>query len=255
MTRTTFRLGLTLLSSGIAVAQGPPTAIQETRAATLPDLRGLNEALDIPTAVDRADGSTMWSALTQDPGPRPLIASRAMVGAVSAKQLRHPPPKAARQAYEKALKLTQNKDAQRAMSELEKAIALDPEFPEAHCDLGASYALLGRYPEAEAEFRRAIELIPENSIPRYNLALLLLATGRSGEAEANIRQAIQFSPDAPKAHMLLGEMLAVSPITRMEGVSHLHYAARTIPEAKRMLEALGEHEHFEGAAKMASPKQ
>ena len=255
MTQTTIRFSLLLLSFGMALAQDTIATIQEAREAALSGLRGLTADVEGPSSMDRADGSAMWSSLTRDSAQWPLVEGHGPVGTVSAKQLRHQPPRAARQAFEKAAKLARNKKTQEAANELERAIALDAEFPQAHCDLGAAYTVLGRYPEAEVEFRRAIELIPESSVPHYNLALLLLDTGRYGEAETNVRRAIQLSPDTAKAHMLLGEMLVAASITRREGLSHLHYAARTIPEAQRMLEVLREQEQLNGPWKMASPNQ
>jgi Flp pilus assembly protein TadD len=216
-------VSLVLLSSGSALPQdsGVPT-LQQIRSATIADLRGLPESMD---------GGALWLSLVTGPPPAPA-------GAVSAERLRHRPSRAARAAYEKAGRLAREGAAEKAVKELEHAIALDREFAEAHCDLGAAYARLGRYPEAEAELRRAVDLIPEESAPRYNLALLLFAIGQRSEAEANLRRVLQLSPSNAKAHLLIGGLLVDSEQTRAEGLRHLEFAARTLSEANRMIQEL-----------------
>jgi len=240
--RTILRLGLGFLSSGFAFAQGPDASTpRETLAATLADLHGLGEAIDGPVAENPIARTALSFSIVDGRmvSPRRLPAQEsASAGTVSAKRLQHRAPKAAREAYEKAAKLARKKDVLKAAKELERAIGLDPGFAEAHDDLGVAYACLGRYPEAELELRRTIELIPEESLPRSNLAWVLLAMGRRAEAEANVRRAIQLSPDSASAHLLLGRLLMETQDTLAEGLRHLEYAARTIPEAKQIAKAL-----------------
>jgi Flp pilus assembly protein TadD len=118
--------------------------------------------------------------------------------------LRHQVPKAAQKAYDKGLG---TKDMQKSARNLERAIALDPEFGAAHCDLGFAYTRLGLLSQAAAEFRRAIELMPEESIPYSNLAWLLFATGQRAEALANLQRALRLSPENGSARILAREMM------------------------------------------------
>ena len=96
---------------------------------------------------------------------------------------------------------------QKSARSLEQAIALDPEFGAAHCDLGYAYTRLGLLAPAAAEFRRAIELIPEESVPYSNLAWLLFVTGQRTEALANLRRALLLSPQNGSARLLAQEMI------------------------------------------------
>lgn len=241
MLRTILRLGLGFLSSGFAFPQVPGTPTpRETLAATLADLHGLGEAIDGLVAENPIARTTLSFSIVDGRVVSPMrlpAQGSSSAGTVSAKRLRHRAPKAAREAYEKAAKLARRKDVLKAAKELERAIGLDTDFAEAHGDLGVVYACLGRYPEAELELRRTIELIPEESLPRSNLAWVLLAMGRRAEAEGNVRRAIQLSPDNASAHLLIGRLLAEKPETLSEGLRHLEYAARTIPEAKQMVKA------------------
>jgi tetratricopeptide (TPR) repeat protein len=242
MKRTILSVSLALLSPALALPQAPSTpTIQEVLSSTLADLHGLDEAIDRSGAENWGDRRVLWFSAVNGPMVS-TVRLPAQVGSpagtVSVKRLRHRAPKAARAAYEKAAKLARSKADQKAAKELERAIELDPDFAEAHGDLGVMYASLGRYPEAEAELRRAIELIPDESLPHSNLAWVLFALDQRAEAEVNVRRAIQLSPDNASAHMLIGRLLAEKPETLAEGLGHLKYAARTIPEAKRMVTAL-----------------
>ncbi|MBZ5636542.1 MAG: tetratricopeptide repeat protein [Acidobacteriia bacterium] len=181
MTRTLLAVMPALLSSALVLPgwpqSSPPTA-QEVLSAALADMRGRKEIIDTSGTRNELWFSSMAAPMISTVS----VPVRQSPGTVSAKRLRHRPPKAARQAYDKAARI---KDAGKAALELEKAIALDSDFAEAHNDLGVVYTRLGRYPEAGAEFRRAIELVPEESLPHSNLAWVLSAMGQRAEAESH----------------------------------------------------------------------
>jgi tetratricopeptide (TPR) repeat protein len=63
------------------------------------------------------------------------------------------------------------------LSELEKAVGSDPESPALRHLLGAHYAQVGRYEEAERELYRAISLDPEAHVARLQLGMLYLTKG------------------------------------------------------------------------------
>jgi Flp pilus assembly protein TadD len=147
-------------------------------------------------------------------------------------------PKEAKKAYERANKAARSNQLAKAISELERAVALDTEFGEAHTDLGARYAQSGRYQDAERETQRAITIMPEDWIPYSNLGWIEFALGHPDRVEANLRRSVQLSPNNPGLCMLLGVVLARAPETYSEGISYLKYAARTIPAANQILNSL-----------------
>ena len=73
---------------------------------------------------------------------------------------------------------------------LKTAISLDPQFAEAHGNLGVLYGQQGKSAEAEELLRKAIENNPKYAQAYVNLGLILAGEGRFPEAEKEIREAV-----------------------------------------------------------------
>jgi serine/threonine protein kinase/tetratricopeptide (TPR) repeat protein len=101
---------------------------------------------------------------------------------------------------------TQGKPAE-AEAACRKAIALRPDLPEARCNLGHALVAQGKPAEAEAAFRKAIELRPGFPEAHNNLGTALAHQGKLAEAAAAFREAARLKPDYPKAHCNLGSAL------------------------------------------------
>jgi eukaryotic-like serine/threonine-protein kinase len=84
------------------------------------------------------------------------------------------------------------------------ALRFQPDYYEAHCNLGSALQALGKHDEAVSEFREAARLQPENAQAHYNLGNILRSLGRRGEAAAAYREAIRARPDHAEAHCNLG---------------------------------------------------
>jgi Tfp pilus assembly protein PilF len=91
-------------------------------------------------------------------------------------------PKRADVHHRLALLYSRKGECQAAEPYFQKAIQLDSENAELHCDLGYNHYLQKRWPEAEASLRQAIALDGSLSRARNNLGLLLARTGREPEA-------------------------------------------------------------------------
>jgi tetratricopeptide (TPR) repeat protein len=96
---------------------------------------------------------------------------------------------------------------QEAEGEYRKALALQPDYAEAHNDLGVSLSGQDRYPEAEAAFRGALRLKHDFPQAHVNLGNTLNNLGRHQEAAAACREALRLDPDYAKAHTSLGVSL------------------------------------------------
>ena len=99
-----------------------------------------------------------------------------------------------------------------AEAEFQKAVELDPNYAEAHHNLGLSFAEQGRYEQAIAAYRKAISL-PIYSTPEvgyYNLGRAYAQVNRFQEAEDALRTAIQLQPKLSAAYYQLGVVLTAT---------------------------------------------
>ncbi|HYP08126.1 MAG TPA: tetratricopeptide repeat protein, partial [Bryobacteraceae bacterium] len=126
---------------------------------------------------------------------------------VSVKRLTHKPPRAARKAFEHAMRKVEDNDTVAAIPLLEKAVELDPQYVEALNNLGARYIMVGRFDPAIRVLIKAIEVDPHSVHPYSNLSLALMATGDAEGAERAARQALEADPGERRARYLLGMSL------------------------------------------------
>ncbi|HEY6867968.1 MAG TPA: tetratricopeptide repeat protein [Candidatus Eisenbacteria bacterium] len=109
---------------------------------------------------------------------------------------------------------------EQAREAYERALALDPNLPDAHVNLGRLFQLHGERGRAEPHYREAVRLSPDDPTPHFNLGVLLEELGRKDEAVHAYRQAILRDPDFADAHCNLG-LLLESLGRRQEAVRHL----------------------------------
>lgn len=158
--------------------------------------------------------------------------------AVSVARLLHKTPGKAWELYNRGSKLYVEGSIQRGAEELERAVALDPGFPEAHSNLGVIYMVRNRPEAAAQEFRMAAELDPTVALYHCNLGVAMVVLGRAGDGEAEARTAISLDSTYARAYFLLGLLLADRPSAREAAERYLGYASRQLPEAREALERL-----------------
>jgi serine/threonine-protein kinase len=95
-----------------------------------------------------------------------------------------------------------------AIARYRQAIALHPKYAPAHVGLGLALRAKGLLDEAIACHRKAIALDPRDALARRNLGVLLKDKGRLDEAIACHRKAIALDPKDARAHYNLGVALA-----------------------------------------------
>lgn len=189
--------------------------------------------------LPQTPAQTDWmDKINQDFAVNPQPSGPVARGTVSLARLRHKPPSKAVDAFLRGTKMANAGAWVKSAEEFKKALAADPDFSEAHGDLGAAYSALRRYEEAEGEFRHAIELDPGTGVHHSNLAYVLIVTERPKEAEIEAQTAVSLSPTDPTAHFLLGFLLSRNPATIAGAEQHLAYAARQWPDAHLMLAQL-----------------
>ncbi len=89
-----------------------------------------------------------------------------------------------------------------------RAIELQPNYANAHYNLGVALLAQKRPAEAEKACRRAVQLQPDFAYAHGNLGLALLDLKRPAEAEKALREAIRIQPDFALALFNLGNVLS-----------------------------------------------
>jgi serine/threonine protein kinase/tetratricopeptide (TPR) repeat protein len=84
------------------------------------------------------------------------------------------------------------------------AVALRPQSPGAHVNLGVALADRGRLDEAIAEYHEALRLQKDFPTARNNLGNALRAKGQLDDAIAEFHEALRLNKDHPQAHNNLG---------------------------------------------------
>jgi tetratricopeptide (TPR) repeat protein len=233
---------LTILP-GPTRAQKPerPLTPSEQLAASVADLRGTQDLLygsDGAAQFNRMLQETPAARIVQSlrlPSPPPPVINP---GTASVSSFRHPIPKAAVKAYQQARKLGLRHKYPEAAELLEKAVAIDPDYAEAHMDLGALYLKLDRPDDAGPHLRRAVALDPTSSFAHSDLSAIQLLEGDLAGAERSARRALQLSAENDWARFVLGAVLLREPATYREGLQHLESASRSVPAARRVLSGL-----------------
>jgi rhomboid protease GluP len=95
----------------------------------------------------------------------------------------------------RARQLESEGKADAAVSELERALALDPDFTEGQIQLGLVHLQAGRFAEAIPALERAAALSPKSAEIRTTLGFAYLRAERYDEAISTFEQAIDLDPE------------------------------------------------------------
>lgn len=179
------------------------------------------------------------------PGNAPIVlrlparsSEKSPGGIISLRELKHPVKKQAFRCVAEAQRYTENNEPVKAAAKLEEALRIDPEYRDAHTNLGALYARAGRVEEARQHFLRALQIGPPDAIIYSDLSWSCLALRQVSEAEEFGRKAIALDAGNAKAHLVLGNVLAMQPGKDAEAVKQLQIAAPNEPNALILIECL-----------------
>lgn len=183
-----------------------------------------------PAQLDSLEAAA-WS-VAEGPADQPSGST------VSAARLRHNPPRQARHAFVRGLKAHAARDHRGAAAAFAEAVAIDPEFSEAHGNLAVEYTWTGRLGDSVSEFQHALQLDPATALHHTNFSYTLIMLKRYPEAEAEAQAAVSLDATDAVAQFLLGWLLGRHPETRDQSENHLLFAARSVPEAHLALAQL-----------------
>jgi len=96
------------------------------------------------------------------------------------------------------------KDYDRALAELHRVLAFNPENKAAILKLGHVYLQQKKYSEAIRQFERALEIDSDGADPHEGLGLCYFEQGRFDEALKRFRHALDAAPDSELGHFGLG---------------------------------------------------
>lgn len=112
---------------------------------------------------------------------------------------------------------------------LRKALACDPDDPEAHALLGLTLSERNKPTKAVHSCRRAVELGPARSFAHYALAAVLHDQDRIKEALEAVGEAIRLDPHDADCHVLRGNILLLLRNSR-EAMAAAEEALKIDPE-------------------------
>lgn len=128
-----------------------------------------------------------------------------------------------------ALALTRDGRIDEAITHLESALKIRPDYPQAESNLGDNLTRLGRPREAIPHLERALRLRPDFADAHNNLGSALVAEGRLTEAIPCFEAALKHKPLFPLALRNLGLALAQSGRTD-EAFRHFARAVELQPD-------------------------
>ena len=123
-----------------------------------------------------------------------------------------------------------------------RAVEADPDFADAHCNLGSVYFNMDRRKQARASFERAVELQPGHVEASLNLGTLREEEGADEAALRHYRAALALDPVFPDTHVSLAlvyEKLALPRTARAHWRRYLTFdpAGAFAALARRRLES------------------
>jgi tetratricopeptide (TPR) repeat protein len=119
--------------------------------------------------------------------------------------------------------LRQRGETARALQEVQTALSLDPNFPDALNNLGSDCLDHGDLDRAISLLRRSVREEPINTHGHFNLGNALFLKGQTAEAVTEYRLAIASSPYSPVLHVNLAGAL-VKQENLQEGIAELQKA-------------------------------
>lgn len=95
-----------------------------------------------------------------------------------------------------------------AIAEYQTALLLQPDYAEAHTNLGNAYAAQGQVDKAIAEYQAALRLRPFYSERHSNLGATYKSQGQVDKAVSEFQTALRLKPDLHEALQRLNDIVS-----------------------------------------------
>jgi tetratricopeptide (TPR) repeat protein len=118
-----------------------------------------------------------------------------------------------------------------AISQYEAALRIEPDDADTHCNLGnALFKIPGHLPDAIAEYRAALRIEPDDADAYLNLGNALLnIPGRVSGAIFEYQMALRIKPDDAETHNDLGKALSQFPGRLLDAIAEFRAALQIKP--------------------------
>lgn len=128
-------------------------------------------------------------------------------------------------------------NAEAAIQNYRKSIALKPENIFSVNNLGSLYWRLGRHHDALSQYRRALEINPQDARVLFNLGLINLEQAHLSEAKQCFEETIKLNPELPDAWANLG-LIALKQNDLPQATSYYQKALELKPDLESARNAL-----------------
>lgn len=116
-----------------------------------------------------------------------------------------------------------------AVQHLDIALQINPDYPEAHSELGIYLARLNLCDAAIPHFEAVLHVQPQNLIAGKDLGLCLAQTGRYDAAIRQFEKQLQIGPDDSDIRFALGDLLSKYPGREANAIAHYEAGLRLNP--------------------------
>ncbi|HEY6448762.1 MAG TPA: tetratricopeptide repeat protein [Acidobacteriaceae bacterium] len=143
------------------------------------------------------------------------------------------------QLFDTAADLAAKKQYDASIATWQKAIAMDPDDPRAHNNLGIAFANLGKLADAIAEYRKSLALNGNSSQAENNLGSALAQQGNLEEAQEHFVQALRINPDNGSAAINLGNLVSAQGGHAEQAIELLTQGLEIVPDSPDGQNGLG----------------
>ena len=126
-----------------------------------------------------------------------------------------------------------------------RRLRLQPDYVEAHNNLGTVWYTSGELEKARACFLEALRLRPDHATAHHNLGLIHEARGEQAQAERCFQTALRHKPDFAEAHYSLAGVVK-EQLRFDEAQSSLEKALRIKPDHLEAMQMLASVKHLQG---------
>ncbi|HEY1685407.1 MAG TPA: tetratricopeptide repeat protein [Tepidisphaeraceae bacterium] len=145
----------------------------------------------------------------------------------------HDNPDDATAWYQLGLVLMRMNKDRPAFDAMEQAVQLDPQFADAHSQLGALYDLAGQYAQAGQEYLKVLTLQHDNADAYANMGLLAMKLKHPSEAREFLNSALKIDPNNARAKRELAELPTTMPTTESTTLPAPANANSLVPSDRR----------------------